>query len=1321
MREKVEVLISSVFAEDFKSEREALKQEIDAHVELKNISLDYGKAQTNGTHEESLSRVAQADIVVFLIGYSRYGTIRQDGKSMTHLEYEEAKRLGKKMLAYIFPLTQDSPDRAHIERFIEQIEKEDATTAMYVAEEFVECKSYFVDKASLEKKNETEKQRVCPRIFSQGVLNDILRILPSIQTQLPFGVVKLRDSGGDSLPRYKKSLFGNTLPYFSRSEFKKDNPDISPSFKTEEEIYKEIASLGEYRGVLIKGEGGIGKTRLMLEIGRLAKKDGWEVLEISRAFENWSELKLQEEKRYCFLFDYVEQNRLFGYDLFEQLEMRFGKNKIIVVGNTRNTYREDTPLMVKEFFIDVSKKEEKRYLGYVVEKILALETQSRNIDTKALKEAVATKPSFAVFLTEKAKLDEINFHNISHIDTYLQNRLKTTLHKKNFSEIPPEVFALLCNLPLEERFAPDDEFVDELIEDGWILDGTTLTKAFHDTIMDELFVSYLKHQSGRKLRRVMRQILDFSVECGTFKNALRSFGNISQMIEIAQPLSQLLRSDYLGQIRESVEFFIRSSLLGEVETLRFLLENSIVEKDSEASIKLLSKAMKASALDESQKTFLKELFFEIASGEAFAKKLQDNYFVTFFIPAYYIFFPTKEAQEEVKRQSGFDMERFALGWIKQYGGLHDADYVMREYLLKGENPQAIAENVRGWLERNKDRVQQSYLISAYLESPATSLDDIDHYVVHFIKNFPNSESFSFTVDTYLHQGGALYRIEKTVLQWLEEHRNSQGYPFVVQAYLEAGGDVKKVENGIVEWIQNNTLNTLHAYVVQKYLKYGGNIEKIRNVLLSWLKNNAKSELFSYLIQSYLEGGGELREVEAETLEWLEEHKNDDEFVFVAQAYLKASKTPQKIKHLVTQWLNANTADEKYAYLVQAYIKSGGRLDEVRQGLVRWLQSNYTHEIYPFVVQHYLDGGGDLKAVEEGIVKWLKNNTRHISYTYVVQSYGKRVASLKKVRDSILQWLDTFYNEERYKFMVLFYFQHHENIAQTTSLREIFHYVLHIMLNHKRQYSKYLLPLKKRITSLVIDYKLFEDENSDTAYLFICNKALKTDMFDETLKTKILEEFGAFYKNVNYYLYPGYIKYFQFYNEYCEYVEEGLIEESECTQKVRRYYEEAIEAGMDDIVMILGYLKRYDDIEEKTLQAIRKNLLSKKELTVDRWLLQAVYNLHSLGVKIPKNIQESFLRNEKLRFDKQFMQIYLSDRRIPQPQKEKLLFMFLSSLERNGFSKTNIKTKLRPILRLWKNRCGVSKKLDDRLSALLPAIQKVNPDITTTQELFSSDG
>jgi len=184
------IFISSSFHDDFDlgfiEERKWVKQLINDASDsfnLKDISLDGALAYTESTKEKSLQRVEQADMIILFVG-TRYGSIRENGKSMTELEYDRAKELDKPMLIYIFPTDKTHPDNQKVQKFIDKIQKDDSARALFVEKELYKDKFKDVLQAKAKKQN-IQKKRIeefC-HSFAAHLLTQLLMALGNYNEQ----------------------------------------------------------------------------------------------------------------------------------------------------------------------------------------------------------------------------------------------------------------------------------------------------------------------------------------------------------------------------------------------------------------------------------------------------------------------------------------------------------------------------------------------------------------------------------------------------------------------------------------------------------------------------------------------------------------------------------------------------------------------------------------------------------------------------------------------------------------------------------------------------------------------------------------------------------------------------------------------------------------------------------------------------------------------------------------------------------------------------------------------------------------------------------
>ena len=156
------IFVSSSFHESFEfgfnDERKLLKDKINGEDDLTDNSLDHGHPEASqGTKEASLQRVGESQLVVFLLG-RRYGTIRENGLSLTHEEYNEAVRLNKPKLCYEFPIHPSDEDHNACLEFREQIKKKDDCIVLNIEDEIKKGNFSSVFSEVVKKKSAGEKQ-----------------------------------------------------------------------------------------------------------------------------------------------------------------------------------------------------------------------------------------------------------------------------------------------------------------------------------------------------------------------------------------------------------------------------------------------------------------------------------------------------------------------------------------------------------------------------------------------------------------------------------------------------------------------------------------------------------------------------------------------------------------------------------------------------------------------------------------------------------------------------------------------------------------------------------------------------------------------------------------------------------------------------------------------------------------------------------------------------------------------------------------------------------------------------------------------------------
>ena len=298
------IFVSSSFHESFEfgfnDERKLLKDKINGEDDLTDNSLDHGHPEASqGTKEASLQRVGESQLVVFLLG-RRYGTIRENGLSLTHEEYNEAVRLNKPKLCYEFPIHPSDEDHNACLEFREQIKKKDDCIVLNIEDEikkgnFSSVFSEVVKKKSAGEKqepNEVEKKDYALDLANK-ILHDIIRQFKNT--------------------RYRSFQYVPPIPedYFPRDKY----------------ITKIKTKLKENQIVSIFGMAGMGKTILATMLGhdtdlRKEFKDGIYYLRLDQKPN-------LEEKQADLLLDLQNYNSEASYE--KRILEEFANRKALLI------------------------------------------------------------------------------------------------------------------------------------------------------------------------------------------------------------------------------------------------------------------------------------------------------------------------------------------------------------------------------------------------------------------------------------------------------------------------------------------------------------------------------------------------------------------------------------------------------------------------------------------------------------------------------------------------------------------------------------------------------------------------------------------------------------------------------------------------------------------------------------------------------------------------------------------------------------------------------------------------------------------------------
>ncbi len=793
---------------------------------------------------------------------------------------------------------------------------------------------------------------------------------------IPLGVEEIREDKNEKL-KYKKYLSNNELPYISRSRFKQEKLDVNSIFQTEKDYYNStFHEKNNYEGIFISGEGGVGKTRLMYEIGREAQSQGWIVYQIFPNFEGWKSLKLDTSKQYCFLFDYVEENDFFENNIIDILDREYQNTTIRIVANARNTYLLNNEVNDSLFNIvdlDISSKDEHNYLKYVILEIFQGKKLLLNEKQLEVLEKYIGKPSFAVFLLHGLLKDKtIDFHDISEFSNFIKKRLALTFKKESFLNIESKIFHFLFSLPIKAKMSSDnmdDLIIAPLEHDGWIEHDrkTDMYKsAYNDTIMDEVLIAYLNKREFKrevKLKKELEAIFDFSIKYSKFSYVFRALDRVSRKFIIVdkEPLLIELFSRYIEKIKEIKSIFGKSSLFSNVTKIKFFDRYKIVENS--------------------------DFIYTMTLGHALRNinATHQDYILI------------KELSEK---------------WINSNLTHDNFSYVSSGFLEKIGSIEIVKPTIEKWINSNIGNKWFDFVISRYLEK-VDSIESTQKTIETWIESNIEHENFTFIIDRYLRKVDSIEATRETIEEWINHNSTHESFTFVINRYLRKVDSIEATRETIEEWINNNPTHESFTFVIPLYLKHIKSFEIIKKVIVKWLNKDCKEQYLRKNIPLYLNAGGNIHDIS-------EAYKKGIS-VYYPEKFRKRSRKlieyyfkEKGSLEQILKWVG-NQNNYQFGFIIYYYLNYGGSIDKVENilklSLVEWIHQNNESDCFIPMFDAYLENFMTPKELEF----WITENfdSQNLSYViglcleqigYVRQRESNEIKSLETKNNIMYQYL-----------------------------------------------------------------------------------------------------------------------------------------------------------------------------------------------------------------------------------------------------------------------------------------------------------------------------
>lgn len=393
--------------------------------------------------------------------------------------------------------------------------------------------------------------------------------------ELPFGFARIDP------PRGKKLTLADYLrrdvqEYYGWKEHSKlvPCPAIGPGdFGSEDDLLKRVIS--NPMPLVLAGEGGVGKTRLALELCRLAKAEGWDALFLqSQATESSLQEVLHEltasGRRLILVVDYLERtDRTLHFDHFLQIAEKYTE-QLRIIATCRGSflvsqgYSRPKRLTADDCLIlNIPSKEKSEYaewlqgwLNSAAKSIFSKTDQEKNIVP-----AIAVIQQYANSLPHDKIVDQ------NH--GWMARLLLRSIHayQPNLTISHSELAKLLMSFPILSEtatgFLSNREFGSALVAlevDGWVSPSTKEQKQWalaHDLLCDYV-VSDVFTESKNLAGERLADLLDFGIEWNTQNSVSSSLGRVAHVV-----FSKIEQHDFFPFLLTVIPYFSSRSVVPE--------------------------------------------------------------------------------------------------------------------------------------------------------------------------------------------------------------------------------------------------------------------------------------------------------------------------------------------------------------------------------------------------------------------------------------------------------------------------------------------------------------------------------------------------------------------------------------------------------------------------------------------------------------------------------------------------------------------------------------------------------------------------------------
>ena len=751
-----------------------------------------------------------------------------------------------------------------------------------------------------------------------------------------------RDRPIQGFRRYQQE---SILPYYSIRAHLDTLPQ--DGIEDEEDLWKSLAA--EVAGLVISGVGGVGKSRLMMELAKLAERDGWLVFDASENVKSDDVNRMAQRHATAgvlFLFDYLENLSEFRSISLNIVQFFGGGMRVRFIASARETFVnanqmfEDSVRVLScspdggiqsQWWHDYRVAAVRHIAGRLG--IVSLDGMPDDIPAVAVLEAELTKGRSMLGDGSVAK-------------QWARKRVSALL-KDDVSRRSLALVAAQCPLddePCHRLVGESRQAFAVLCNNGWIetREDETGSKSYwvvHDYLADQIILDWLNMDGVRGLAKTaeVKELLKLAYLLGSLGSVIGTLQRILGAVTgfDLDTFSKLLEVEIAanGDIwrlhRRDVLYTRLLSTTDKVALLQSLggyWQDAEKELWFQLEIAALAKSIAAHA--EVRRDISRDAWGNFESKVITLASAADerNMLVTYGLRL----LPANE-----------QLQKVALAWLAGFGECYGATYVLRAWLDMGLAWRTVERAVRVWLGKFGLSVDAQFVLAAWLRAArAAGRAAFERDMLNWCKRHGRVVEAQHVYSAWLRAEGSPFVISEHVLAWLMEHCTlEQDASHMLRRWLRAGGNPRTALPYLIEWLKRHAMSDSASYVYAAAADNRELQDVVREPMLAWIKARPVSLDSKTCIVQWLEGGLPRSEVAGVVRQWLDANGSSADAGEVIGAWFRADGKIDMVWPYVSPWFECHSSSKNATFLLSELVAREAIPDEAKVLTFKWLETH----------------------------------------------------------------------------------------------------------------------------------------------------------------------------------------------------------------------------------------------------------------------------------------------------------------------------------------------------------------------------------------------